>query len=183
MSRARTQRFTRVAGTADDTVRLGERMGEAVDGGLVVALVGPLGAGKTTFAQGLCRGLGVRDAVTSPTFVLEERYSGRLPVLHVDLYRLEYESEVEELGLYDRLDGASVVLVEWADRAPDLLRRADVVVEIRPEPASPVRVVAIETTEAAARVVPAGAAREGDARAPSAASPGDAASGEDDASS
>ncbi len=150
MTPGRTRRVRLPAADADATVRLGERLGEALRGGVTVALVGPLGAGKTTFAQGVCRGLGVRDAVTSPTFVLEERYSGRLPVIHADLYRLEYESEVEELGLYDRLGGSTVVLVEWADRAPELLRRADVVVRIEEAGGGDAREIVLEATEAAA---------------------------------
>ncbi|MFO1540989.1 MAG: tRNA (adenosine(37)-N6)-threonylcarbamoyltransferase complex ATPase subunit type 1 TsaE [Chloroflexota bacterium] len=88
-----------------------------------VALRGPLGAGKTRFAQGFARGLGVREPVTSPTFTLEHAYAGRIALRHQDLYRCSDAADAEAAGLLDVDAGAtSVTLVEWADRlgaAPD----------------------------------------------------------------
>jgi tRNA threonylcarbamoyladenosine biosynthesis protein TsaE len=75
--------------------------------------------------------LGVADPVVSPTFILLETFTGRLPVVHVDLYRLEHERELEEIGVFDTLGTGAVVLAEWGERSPGLLRAADVVVDIR----------------------------------------------------
>ncbi len=89
----------------------------------VIGLVGDLGAGKTLFVQGLAAGLGVPSdvRVTSPTFALVNEYrGGRLPVVHVDLYRLEAESELEHIGLDELLEGAGISAVEWCDRFPVL---------------------------------------------------------------
>jgi len=93
----------------------------------VVALRGPLGAGKTCFARGLARGLGAREAVASPTFTLVREYRGRLPVHHIDLYRLEPD-DLEDLDWRDLLYGQAVAVVEWADKAETYLpsRRYDV---------------------------------------------------------
>jgi tRNA threonylcarbamoyladenosine biosynthesis protein TsaE len=110
------------ARTEEEMRALGERLGRAATGGDVIGLVGPLGAGKTVLVQGLARGLGVPAgvAVTSPTFtIINEVRGGRLPLYHVDLYRLEDEAELEHVGLDDlyRRDDA-VVAVEWFDRFP-----------------------------------------------------------------
>jgi tRNA threonylcarbamoyl adenosine modification protein YjeE len=94
----------------------GATLAAGLRGGDSIALVGDLGAGKTTFVAGLVDALGGGIA-TSPTFALVQRYDGRLIVWHVDLYRLERASELPELGLDDLFgDPASVVIVEWADR-------------------------------------------------------------------
>jgi len=103
------------------TQALGAALGRVVDGAVAVALVGDLGAGKTCFAQGIGGALGVQQPVVSPTFVLMAQYSGRLPMLHADAYRLE-ASELPGVGLEDALeDWDGVALLEWADRFPDLM--------------------------------------------------------------
>jgi tRNA threonylcarbamoyladenosine biosynthesis protein TsaE len=112
------------------TERLGAAIGERLERGACVALVGGLGVGKTVFVRGACRGLGVDEDVLSPTFILLEVFQGRVDVAHVDLYRLEHESEIEELGVFDMLGGDTVLLVEWADRSELLMSGADIVVEI-----------------------------------------------------
>jgi len=91
--------------------------------GDIVAFFGELGAGKTCMIQGICRGLGVPKGVyiTSPTFVLMNRYQGRLPIYHFDFYRLTCEEEIRGLGYEEFLFGAGVSLIEWADRAGGLL--------------------------------------------------------------
>jgi tRNA threonylcarbamoyladenosine biosynthesis protein TsaE len=112
------------------TGELGEAIGRRIGEGFCAALVGSLGTGKSVLVRGICRGLGVDEDVLSPTFVLFEEYRGRLPVVHLDLYRLEHEREIEELGVFDRLGDDAVVLVEWGDRSPRLLDESDVVVSI-----------------------------------------------------
>jgi len=118
--------------TEAETARFGAALGERIRSGACVSLVGPLGAGKTVLVRGLCRGLGIDEPVVSPTFILLESFAGRLPVVHVDLYRLEHEQELEEIGVFDRLGADAVVLAEWGDRSPHLHGAAEVEVHIQP---------------------------------------------------
>jgi tRNA threonylcarbamoyladenosine biosynthesis protein TsaE len=108
------------ARTAADLQAIAERLGRALQAGDVLALIGPLGAGKTTFVQGLARGLGVPADrhVASPTFALVNEHPGRVPLVHADLYRVNDARELEELGLTDAFDRAAVA-IEWLDRFPD----------------------------------------------------------------
>jgi len=113
--------LTRAASEAE-MIEAGRALAESLAAGDVVALNGELGAGKTRFAQGVATGLGVREDVTSPTFSLvHEFFSGRIPLFHFDFYRLEAAVELEDLGWDDYLDEGGVVLVEWADKFPELL--------------------------------------------------------------
>src|SRR3989338_5939632 len=107
----------------EETLALGRRLGELLQPGDVVALCGPLGAGKTTFIKGIALGLGVADAreVKSPTFVLIKEYAGRVPIAHVDLYRLERATDAGRIGLESYLNDRTVCLVEWAEKFPWLL--------------------------------------------------------------
>ncbi len=108
------------AHTAADLQAIAERLGRVLQAGDVLALVGPLGAGKTTFVQGVARGLGVPADrhVASPTFALVNEHPGRVPLVHADLYRVADARELEELGLTDAFDRAAVA-IEWLDRFPD----------------------------------------------------------------
>lgn len=124
-----------------ETARFGAELGECFTHSASVSLVGPLGAGKTVLVRGLCRGLGINEDVVSPTFILLETFQGRLPVVHVDLYRLEHERELEELGVYDYLRDGAVLLAEWGDRSPRLHAQADV--EIRIEGTGPERSITV----------------------------------------
>lgn len=121
----------RTAGEAG-TERLGAALGQRIRAGVCVTLVGPLGAGKTVLVRGLCRGLGVDEPVISPTFILLESFSGRLPVLHVDLYRLEHERELDEIGVFDALGTDTVVLAEWGDRSAHLHAASELEIRIEP---------------------------------------------------
>jgi tRNA threonylcarbamoyladenosine biosynthesis protein TsaE len=115
---------------------LGERLGRALHAGDVVALVGPLGAGKTTFVQGLARGAGVPGDrhVASPTFALVNEHPGRVALVHADLYRVASPAELTELGLDDVFDRAAVA-IEWLDRFPDAAPddRLEVTIAIEPD--------------------------------------------------
>ena len=101
--------------TAEQTRSLAAALSELSQGGDLLLLVGEMGAGKTVFAQGFAAGLGVKDTVTSPTFTLLRHYEGRLPLHHLDVYRLDRMVEVHDLGLSEILDGPGVTLVEWGD--------------------------------------------------------------------
>lgn len=119
-----------------DTDALGQRLGQVVEAGTVIAMTGNLGAGKTRFVQAATIGLGVtEDDVSSPTFVLIREYAGRLPVYHFDTYRLRDVDEFNELGATDYLFGDGVCFVEWAERVTDVLPRdrLDVVIEVTGE--------------------------------------------------
>jgi tRNA threonylcarbamoyladenosine biosynthesis protein TsaE len=104
--------------------------------GDLIVLAGDLGAGKTTFVQGFAAALGITDQVTSPTFTLARTYDGRLPVNHVDVYRLDHMAEVEDLALGELIDGVGVTLVEWGDAILAALPHdfLDVRIDFGPEP-------------------------------------------------
>ena len=108
------------AANAGETQAIAERLGRLLAPGDVLALVGGLGAGKTTFVQGLARGLDVPPDrhVASPTFALVNEHPGRVPLVHADLYRIEDARELLELGLSDAFDRAAVA-IEWLDKFPD----------------------------------------------------------------
>ena len=117
-----TRRAELVSASPEETARAGERLGQALGPGAVVALIGELGTGKTCFVQGLVRGLGARVWATSPTFVLVNEYrGGRLPVHHVDAYRTGSLAELQDLGLDELFGGDGVTVVEWADKLLPLL--------------------------------------------------------------
>ena len=110
-----------VLAAAADTAALGERVGARLFEGAVICLTGDLGAGKTCFAQGVARGLGVRGPVQSPTFILIAEYpEARVPLRHADLYRLETLAEARGLGLEERVGVDGAWVIEWADRWPEL---------------------------------------------------------------
>ncbi len=99
------------------TTRLGQVIGRVLRGGETIALYGPLGAGKTALVRGIAQGLGAPPtAVTSPTFVVIHEYQGRLPLAHVDLYRIGSPRELESTGLTEYFSGQTVTAIEWADR-------------------------------------------------------------------
>jgi len=105
---------------ASDTFRLGELLGAACRCGLVIALSGELGCGKTTFVQGLAAGLGVpaEYRITSPSYTLINEYPGRIDLAHADLYRLSDGTAVEDIGLEDLISPERVLAVEWPERMP-----------------------------------------------------------------
>jgi tRNA threonylcarbamoyladenosine biosynthesis protein TsaE len=127
--------LTLTAASAADTQAIAERLGRLLIAGDVLALVGPLGAGKTTFVQGLARGLDVppNRNVASPTFALVTEHPGRIPLVHADLYRIEDARELTELGLIDAFDRAAVA-IEWLDRFPDAAPadRLEITIEFAP---------------------------------------------------
>jgi tRNA threonylcarbamoyladenosine biosynthesis protein TsaE len=116
-----------------ETVELGERLAGGLYPGAVVLLTGKLGAGKTTLAKGIARGLGAAepDEVSSPTFTLIHEYGDPPRVYHVDLYRLDEAREAETLGLEELFEREAVVLVEWGERFPSLIPARRVEISIR----------------------------------------------------
>lgn len=114
------------------TEAFGRRLAALLFPGAVVALVGPLGAGKTHLVRAVALGLGVTDGrvVTSPTFVLIQEYEGRMPIYHFDAYRLRGEGDFSDLGVHEYFEGDGVCLVEWADRAGGVLPAEQLRVEL-----------------------------------------------------
>jgi tRNA threonylcarbamoyladenosine biosynthesis protein TsaE len=108
---------TLISHSPAETIALGEQLGRAAERGLVLGLTGDLGAGKTQLVKGLARGLGISARVHSPTFALLNIYAGgRLPLFHVDLYRLDTPEQIAAAGLEEYLQPAGVTVIEWADR-------------------------------------------------------------------
>jgi tRNA threonylcarbamoyladenosine biosynthesis protein TsaE len=108
--------------SSEETLELARRVGTLLRAGDVVALAGDLGAGKTVFAKGLALALGVDDDVVSPTFTLVREYAGvALPMVHVDVYRLDHLQELHDAGFDELVGGGAVTVVEWGDRVAALL--------------------------------------------------------------
>ena len=132
-------------GTADATRDLGAALAGCLRPHDTVVLTGELGAGKTTLVQGIARGLGAAEHVASPTFTLVREYtSGRVPVAHADLYRLEREQDVIDLALDELEGGERVLLVEWGDPVAELLAEERLRIELIAE-ADDVRRISIST--------------------------------------
>ena len=119
--------FEFTSGSALQTARIGERLGELIEMGDLICLQGELGAGKTCLAQGVGAGWGAQDVVTSPTFTLIHqltRAQDDALLYHIDLYRVESEHEAHLLGLSDLLNGHAACVIEWPERAPSILPEA-----------------------------------------------------------
>jgi tRNA threonylcarbamoyladenosine biosynthesis protein TsaE len=119
-----------VTGSPEGTQDLGRRIGELARPGDVFLLVGELGSGKTCLTQGIAWGLGIKGHALSPTFVIMREMHGRLPLYHVDLYRLERIEETQDLGLDDYFYGEGVCVVEWAEKGLSLMPRGHLLIEI-----------------------------------------------------
>lgn len=129
----------------NQTQLLGTCIGKLAQKADVFLLVGELGTGKTCLAQGIACGLEATEHVFSPSFVILREYRGRLPLYHIDLYRLDRIEEIADLGLEDYLYGDGVCVVEWADRCLQLLPKDNLLISLRYVPASPtVRSIRLE---------------------------------------
>ncbi|MBL7073735.1 tRNA (adenosine(37)-N6)-threonylcarbamoyltransferase complex ATPase subunit type 1 TsaE [candidate division KSB1 bacterium] len=104
-----------------ETLGVGRMLASRLAKGDVVALMGELGAGKTVMVKGICAGLGVKKGVRSPSFVLMARYEGRVPIYHIDLYRLNSTQDILGLGFHEFINGSGISLIEWAEKAKGLL--------------------------------------------------------------
>ena len=115
---------------SEETTTAGKNLAARLKKGSVLALSGALGAGKTTFVKGIALGLGIAEPVTSPTFAIIQEYEGRLPLYHVDLYRIKDSSELDDLGLEEYIYGDGVTVIEWPEKAADLLPEETIAVAI-----------------------------------------------------
>ena len=117
--------------SARETFAFGKKLGETLKAGTVILLYGDLGVGKTVFAKGLGRGLGIEEPIVSPTFTVLQIYEGgRLPLYHYDVYRIGDVEEMEEIGYEDYLYGQGVCLIEWANRIEEILPESCMAVTI-----------------------------------------------------
>ncbi len=120
------------SGSEEETIGYGRALGDLLARGDVIALIGELGAGKTYLAKGLALGLGAKDEkeVTSPTFTIINEYSGRIPIFHLDFFRLNKGFEVEDLGYEEYFYGSGVSIIEWAEKFPKILPKEHLEVRI-----------------------------------------------------
>jgi len=114
----------------EQTQQLGARIGELTLPGDILLLVGALGTGKTCLTQGIAWGLGIKEYALSPSFVIVRELHGRLPLYHIDLYRLDHIEEIVELGLDDYLYGGGVCVVEWAEKGLSVLPTEHLMIQI-----------------------------------------------------
>lgn len=125
------RKLTLTSNSSEETKSLGGLLAPLLVPGDVLVMSGDLGAGKTTFVQGLAKGLGIVERVTSPTFVLMKEYQGgRFPLMHLDVYRLGKVQEVIDLGIDEYLDPSYVVVVEWGDKVEPLLPQDHLTIEL-----------------------------------------------------
>lgn len=117
---------------AEETFEVGKKIGEEARAGQVFTLIGDLGVGKTVFTQGLAKGLGIEESISSPTFTIVQVYEeGRLPLYHFDVYRIGDVEEMEEIGYEDYFYGEGVTLIEWSNLIEEILPkpRTEIVIE------------------------------------------------------
>ena len=140
--------MTYVTNSPAETEALGQRLAERLQPGDVIAYTGDLGAGKTAFTRGLARGLGITERITSPTFTIVNEYQGgRLPLFHVDMYRLGSSDELYEIGWEDYLARGGVCAVEWSEIVADALEEDCIRVDIRQGDTENQRKITIEGVE------------------------------------
>jgi tRNA threonylcarbamoyladenosine biosynthesis protein TsaE len=119
-----------ISHSPEDTQKIGVKLGELALPGDVVLLVGELGVGKTCLTQGIAWGLGIKEYAASPSFVVIRELQGRLPLYHIDFYRLDHLEEIAELGLDDYLYGKGVCVLEWAEKGLSLLPEEHLMIEM-----------------------------------------------------
>ncbi len=122
-----------ITDTIESTIKLGRKLSNTLSKGDVIALYGDLGSGKTTFTKGIGEGLGVKDPrhINSPTFVLIKEYQGRLPIYHIDLYRLDNLQDIEDIAIEEYIYGDGVAIIEWAEKINRLLPKKHIAVKFK----------------------------------------------------
>ena len=120
-----------ITNNESETILEGEKLGRKLAPGAVVALFGELGAGKTAFTRGLAAGLGISMSISSPTFTIVNEYPGEVPLFHFDMYRLDNELELFDIGWDDYLDRGGVCAVEWSEKVPGAFSPDTIAVKIK----------------------------------------------------
>ncbi len=112
---------TFISNSPEETIQFASQWGAKLPLGSVIVLQGNLGSGKTVFVKGVAKGLGVEEVVTSPTFVLVNEYQGRIPIYHLDLYRIESSDQADSVGYEEYFDSNGMTLIEWGERVKPFL--------------------------------------------------------------
>lgn len=133
--------------SVQETIQFGKQIGQQLTGGEVLALTGDLGTGKTVLTRGIALGLGIpMDQVSSPTFTLIQEYPGSIPLIHVDLYRLERPSELSALGLEEYFTPSTIVIIEWAERFPQILPSDHIAIRLEHGETEDIRLLSVSGT-------------------------------------
>ena len=119
--------------TPEETIELGRKIGKLLKKGDVIAMQGTLAAGKTTITKGIAQALNIDDTITSPTFCLISEYYGKMPLYHMDVYRLEGGEDFINLGTDDMIYGEGVSIIEWSEKIMDELPKKTIILKITPE--------------------------------------------------
>ena len=119
--------------SAEETILLGTKIGRKLKPGDIIAMQGPLAAGKTTITKGIAQALGIDDTITSPTFCLISEYYGKMPLYHMDVYRLDSIEDFVNLGTDDMLYGDGVSIIEWSEKIMSELPKRTIVLKITPQ--------------------------------------------------
>ena len=119
--------------SAEETIELGKKIGKCLKKGDVIAMQGTLAAGKTTITKGIAQALEIEDTITSPTFCLISEYEGKLPLYHMDVYRLDNEEDFANLGTEDMIYGDGVSIIEWSEKVMNELPKKTIILKIQPQ--------------------------------------------------
>ena len=119
--------------TSEETIELGFKIGKKLKKGNIIAMQGTLAAGKTTITKGIAKALEITDTITSPTFCLISEYYGKMPLYHMDVYRLEGSEDFENLGTEDMLYGDGVCIIEWSEKIMESLPKETIIINIQPK--------------------------------------------------
>lgn len=122
-----------ITSSPEETVALGKKIGGMLKNGDVIAMQGTLAAGKTTITKGIAAALGIEDTITSPTFCLISEYHGKMPLYHMDVYRLNGAEDFAELGTDDMIYGNGVSIIEWSEKIMTELPRKTILLKITPQ--------------------------------------------------
>lgn len=124
--------ITFTTNSAEETISLGEKIGSMLKKGDIIAMQGTLAAGKTTITKGIAKALDIKDTITSPTFCLISEYEGKMPLYHMDVYRLDGAEDFANLGTEDMLYGEGVSIIEWSEKIMEELPKKTIVLKIVP---------------------------------------------------
>ena len=125
--------MTFITNSPEETIELGIRIGNKLKKGDVIAMQGTLAAGKTTITKGIAQALGITDTITSPTFCLISEYYGKMPLYHMDVYRLDGEEDFVNLGTDDMIYGDGVSIIEWSEKIMNELPKKTIILKITPQ--------------------------------------------------
>lgn len=130
--------------SAEETISIGKKIGSMLRGGEIIAMQGTLAAGKTTITKGIAESLGVKDNITSPTFCLISEYEGKIPLYHMDVYRLEGGEDFLNLGVEDFMYSNGVSIIEWSEKVMSELPKKTIILKLETVENSTIRNITIE---------------------------------------